>query len=198
MTSKPKETCSLGQPTKLYENESIKEYSYIHEHLAFLYYLTITENYGKVLEIGTGVGQSTLAFAEAMNDQERGEVVTIDIDPCEKAKDLISTNTLSPYVTFITADSLSLQWDGPLDLLFIDGLHTYDQVDKELSKYAWNVRQGGCIVLHDVYNPAHPGVRDAAMNFYMTNEDVFTKYEFFHCNGLMVLKRNVSEYVKLK
>ncbi len=195
--TKPKETCNLGQPSKVYEHESLKEDSYIHEHLAFLYYLVRTENYHRILEIGTGVGQSTLAFAEAMADQEKGEVFTIDIDDCAEARDLISKNVMSAYVTFLKSDSLSLGWAGDLDLLFIDGLHTYEQVDKELSLFGWNVRQGGCIVLHDVYNPAHPGVRDAAMNFYMTNDDVFTKYEFFHCNGLMVLKRDVSKFVPI-
>lgn len=48
-------------------------------------------------------------------------------------------------------------WEKPIDLLFIDGSHVYEDVKKDfLLFYPW-VKRGGIIALHDV-TPKTPGV----------------------------------------
>jgi len=52
--------------------------------------------------------------------------------------------------------------DGkPLDVLFIDGDHTYDGVRQDFETYAPLVRPGGLIALHDIAPPA-PGAPPSA------------------------------------
>lgn len=41
-------------------------------------------------------------------------------------------------------------WASPIDMIFIDGSHSYDDVMADLENFVPWVRQGGCIALHDV------------------------------------------------
>ena len=47
-----------------------------------------------------------------------------------------------------------------IDMLYIDGVHTYDQVKKDIENYKSIVKPGGLICGHD-YCPAFQGVMDA-------------------------------------
>jgi cephalosporin hydroxylase len=51
----------------------------------------------------------------------------------------------------------------PCDVLFIDTIHTYDQVTAELALWADHVRPGGVILMHDP--ETFPGVRRAITEF---------------------------------
>jgi predicted O-methyltransferase YrrM len=48
---------------------------------------------------------------------------------------------------------------GPLDVLHIDGDHTYEGCLADWDLYSGYVRPGGFIILHDVYNDMEPGVQ---------------------------------------
>lgn len=185
---KPKETCGLFKEyiTTL-EERMTDETSYIHEHLGFLYFLTRQVKPMKILEIGTGRGDSTLAFATACLDNEKGCVITIDVDPCKEAREMISLNGLDTIVTFVQADSLKAPIDGMYDIVFIDGLHTKSQVFQELEKYSKRLADGGWIILHDTNNPAHPDVQNVVLDFIVDSDGRYEVYEFYHCNGLTVL-----------
>ena len=193
-TKKPIETCHLGKGGWDYEDDLIKlkanEYSYIHEHLATLELLMSFMQPDLIVEIGTGPGHSTLAFALGCSINNRGHVITIDIEDCGQAKDLIKfDNDLNDYVTFIQSNSLKLKMDGGIDILFIDGLHTYEQVKKEIKRYMPDVNFGGVIVFHDTYNPAHPGVQKAVREFTLGKWDEWDMFEYFNCNGITILRR---------
>jgi predicted O-methyltransferase YrrM len=53
--------------------------------------------------------------------------------------------------------------DESLDLIFIDGLHTYDQLTKDCNNFYSKLKEGGIFSGHD-YN-AIPGVHQAANEF---------------------------------
>lgn len=191
---KPKETCHLGKDGWDYQDDLIRlkadEYSYIHEHLATLEMLMSLMQPDLVVEIGTGPGHSTLTFALGCSTNNRGHVITIDIEDCGKAKDLIKfDNELNDYVTFIQSDSLKLKMEGGIDILFIDGLHEYIQVKKEIKRYVHDVNFGGVVIFHDTYNPAHPGVQKAVREFVLGKWDEWDMFEYFNCNGLTILRR---------
>jgi predicted O-methyltransferase YrrM len=57
----------------------------IHEHLATLFMLTVEFNLKRIVELGTKEGESTVALLQAAK-QINGKVVSMDIDPCIKAK----------------------------------------------------------------------------------------------------------------
>lgn len=73
------------------------------------------------------------------------------------------------YVHFrITSDeavgSLEAAWNK-FDFVFIDGLHTYDQVKKDLYNYDKLIRKGGVVACHDYNHTAYPGVAKAIDEF---------------------------------
>jgi len=51
------------------------------------------------------------------------------------------------------------QWRDPIDLLFVDGDHSYDAVRRDFEDWAPRIRPGGYLVLHDVVHPVHQGPR---------------------------------------
>jgi cephalosporin hydroxylase len=86
---------------------------------------------------------------------------------------------------------LSAPISGDYDMIFIDGLHTYQQVYKELDLYSQYLNTSGWIILHDTNNPAHEGVRQAIEQFLKEprNRWKYDRFDFFHCNGLTVLHK---------
>jgi hypothetical protein len=45
---------------------------------------------------------------------------------------------------------------GPIDLLFIDGSHVYEDVRRDYEDWAPKVRAGGCIAFHDSWHMTGP------------------------------------------
>ena len=78
---------------------------------------------------------------------------------------------------------MKVPWDKPLDLLFIDTLHTYDQATAELARYGPYVRSGGVVIMHDFQNS---GVRKAAEDYASLNPNI-RLYRFWNNNGLAVM-----------
>ena len=199
---KPKETCKDGRDKDHPESDSMlckfkaDEHSYIHEHLETLYMLTRLFKPDTIMEIGTGRGDSTLAFAEGCAMNGKGHVISIDIEDCGIAKDIIIFDEeLGSFVSFIKSDSLKLNIQSGIGILFIDGLHTYEQVKKELKKYERDVEDDGFIIFHDSYNPAHPGVQEAIQEFMLKN-DTFLDYdmfEYYNNNGLTILRKHIPD-----
>jgi predicted O-methyltransferase YrrM len=122
----------------------------------------ICRNFGykNILEIGTGTGFSSLVFAKAIIDQEVfGSVDTIDINP---ESPNIFNNNFSPIVealpemesmiTFYNKDSVDIIpfLDKEYDLAFVDGCHDYDCVKSDYEAVTKKVKDGGCIIFHDV------------------------------------------------
>lgn len=80
---------------------------------------------------------------------------------------------------FVLGDSLKIEIPE-CDLLFIDTLHTYEQLSAELKKHAGRVKK--YIILHDT---ALPEMQKAVNEI----EGWSTKEQFTNCNGLTILER---------
>lgn len=50
-------------------------------------------------------------------------------------------------------------WREPIDLLFLDGDHSYESAARDCRDWAPRVRPGGFLVMHDVVHPVHTGPR---------------------------------------
>lgn len=50
-------------------------------------------------------------------------------------------------------------WHQPIDLLFLDGDHSYDAVARDYQDWTPHVRPGGYLVMHDVVHGVHQGPR---------------------------------------
>lgn len=57
------------------------------------------------------------------------------------------------------ADMFAALWNHPIDLLFIDGGHDYEEVKLNTLKWEKFVPKGGTILFHDI-DYASPGVKD--------------------------------------
>lgn len=115
---------------------------------------------GDVLEIGVRTGISTAAFLLGV-EKNGGHVYSVDNNA-----DCIAAVGSHPQWTFIhessfNAEKLKSQIPATLDILFIDGDHTYEGVKQDLANYASMVKSGGRIILHDVCSGYDPGVRQA-------------------------------------
>ena len=161
----------------------------IHEHLTTLYLLAKELNLRVALELGAGDGNSTLALLWAARESF-GKVFSVDINKCEKASRLVASNGLSKYWNFIQGDDLKIEWKRPVDLLFLDTVHTYKQVLAELKKYEPFVRKGGVVIVHDIvtWNGVFKAVKK-----YMKERNDLRLYKYFNNNGRAVIFKGRKE-----
>jgi predicted O-methyltransferase YrrM len=102
----------------------------------------------RVGEIGMRGATSTLAWLLAAREVF-GRVWSMDIDRCERGLANIEASGFSDIHTFLQGDSRELEFPGPLDVLFIDGDHSYEGVVADYDRHVPRVRSGGVVFLHD-------------------------------------------------
>lgn len=99
------------------------------EVMDFLYSIIRLFKPQAILETGTHLGFSALAMAKACQDNGFGKIFSIELDPekIEKAKLLVNSVELLPFVEFINGDSLSVipQFKGKINgfgFVFLDSI----------------------------------------------------------------------------
>ena len=124
-----------------------------------------------VLEIGTA--QGGVFWLMCRLAAPNATLISLDLPPSERhsggeriAIDLESMKNPGQTVHVIHGDSHAPQTPGQvqkilgdraLDLLFIDGDHTYDGVRQDYLMYSPLVRPGGLIAFHDIVKTHWPG-----------------------------------------
>lgn len=129
------------------------EWSDIHDHLPRLFEAAK----GNCLEIGVRGGVSTSALLAGL-EAHGGHLLSIDIDDCShlfKGHPQWSFYRLNSVQEAAVVRSLLPE---TLDLLFIDGDHTFEAVFADLLNYA---PQAERVLLHDTEAAEWPGVRQA-------------------------------------
>jgi len=125
-------------------HQKCSEHSDINEHLPTLFeYATLCKT---ITEMGTRFGLSTIALL-ASNPVK---MISYDIKPYfNEINNLITlAKEYNIDYTFITADVLSIDIEST-DLLFIDTLHTYNQLFMELLTHSKKVNK--FIIIHDTF-----------------------------------------------
>jgi predicted O-methyltransferase YrrM len=140
-----------------------------------LFSLAVSIRAAHIVEIGRFKGFSTLALGSALKFNDQGwdepaqhkqrpdmnyaalegrqprQLMSIDPIPTSEASNLIERAGLADYVTFVDLPSNAVDVTGEIDLLFIDGDHTYEGCVHDVMKYVPSVRPGGYFILHDYY-----------------------------------------------
>jgi hypothetical protein len=140
-----------------------------------LFSLAVSIRAASIVEIGRFKGLSTLALASALkfieigwqepaHNKQRPDVdyavhegprprrlLSIDPFPTQEASDLLARAGLTDLVTCINHRSQDVQVTGQIDLLFIDGDHSYEGCLRDVMKFVPAVRPGGYFILHDYY-----------------------------------------------
>ena len=157
-----------------------------HEHIPTFQILNRILKLKKILEIGVFDGSTTIPFLESAIEND-GFVTSIDIVDCIEAKRRVKELGYEDRWKFIQLDSLDVTWNESIDHLYIDGLHTYEHLTKELEKYEPFVKSNtGIITIHDLMMK---GVSDAVDDYIKGRTDLVYK-RYFNGTGLAVIIKN--------
>lgn len=154
------------------------------EHLCTLRILARTCHH--ITEFGVRTGNSTTAFLAGLNPF--GELHSYDIE----APKFTPPSDKTHRWFFHRADTGKLDDITQTDLLFIDTLHTYDQVKAELRH---GNRASKWLVFHDTElfgvngELNQPGINAAIQEFQIANPHWKTFAACRHNNGLLILER---------
>jgi len=116
--------------------------------IPWLWGAALTYPNGVFGEIGFRNGISAAAFCLAAREV-KGRVYSIDIEPDLAGPENLKEMGLDSYHTFICGDSKEVDFPEKLDILYIDGDHSYEGVKADFERHAKMVKPGGCIFLHD-------------------------------------------------
>jgi predicted O-methyltransferase YrrM len=161
------------------------------DEAAFLYGLVHGLGTARIAEIGRFKGGSTFITASALAPGStlasydlhiplRDDLQGPDLDGELRAA--LDRYGLAESVTLVVGDSRTVDLPAPgLDVLFIDGDHTYEGAAADLARWSPLVRPGGHLVLHDAvdtggYGNVYPGVARAV-------EELVARGEFERARG---------------
>ena len=144
------------------------------------------------VELGVDYGYSLFCMAK----EKQGQVYGVDLfigdehaghhnDAEAIVHQVISKNQYN-NITIIKQDfnQAAASWNKPIDLLHIDGLHTYEAVKNDWEKWTKHLTAGGVVIMHDTVS--YDGVRQ----FY--NEISWPKLNFTQSAGLGVASRDAG------
>lgn len=122
-----------------------------------------------IVETGRFWGGSTFLMACA---QEDVPIHSLDIAPQDddRVRRLMGEHGVGHNVNLIVGDSQHVKYPevGAVDLLFVDGDHSYEGCKADLENWYPSVVPGGHIVLHDSYFGVD--VQTAAIDFFATRD----------------------------
>ena len=116
-----------------------------------------------VVEIGSARGRSTCFIGKALQENGHGKVFAIDPHTRTDWNDDDSTDTYEILLSNVTAlglqdvveicrstsDNVATKWKGPIDMLFIDGDHSYEGALHDWQSFVPFVRPFGSVIFHD-------------------------------------------------
>lgn len=153
----------------------------------------VTDDSPVVVEIGSFLGKSTIVLGKGLMGKNSPKLYCIDpfdfrmeeswmpnysrmggkstTDPSEIFLHNLEINGVRGLVDFKQAFShdVAKGFEQAIDLLFIDGDHSYDAVKRDIEDWAPMLKPDGFIAFHDVDRSAFPGTRRAIDEFLTGN-----------------------------
>lgn len=118
----------------------------------FLYSLIRLIQPDVVIEIGTAKGNSAISIGQALKDNGRGKLYTMDPNEHDIVNIAIKKSHLKKYINYIIDYSNNVIPKLNLikaDLVFIDGDHSYESVKKDFDLVKNLIPSGGIVIFHD-------------------------------------------------
>jgi len=124
-------------------------------HLDKLY--KYAQESSSILETGVRGVVSSWAFLYGLNKNRNGikRYLLNDIDECDVEELVEVAQNLEVSIKYIWQNNLELELDSNYDLIFIDTLHIYGQLKRELEKYS--KLSNRYIILHDTTLDGYDG-----------------------------------------
>ena len=171
------------------------------DHMPFGYDIVTATRPQLTVELGTFSGLSFFTFCQAIKENEidgacyavdtwEGEEHTGKYD--DTIYNQVNEHARREYAGFaylmrmLFADALKHFENDTIDLLHIDGLHTYDAVKEDFTTWYPKVKPGGVILFHDVYARM---MDFGAWKFWQELAPQYPSFEFRHGFGLGVLRK---------
>lgn len=154
-------TLTVDYWTPLYDLAPIKDMTYLPlAQGAWLAGLAMhTPDPAKVVEIGTGQGCSLIRILYGLSLHKTAHVWSIDLVDKREATQasLIQTGIPSVKYTLVTGDSSEIgrHWTAEIDMMYIDGRHSYEGVSDDILIWTPHVKIGGVVVFDDYGNDLH-------------------------------------------
>lgn len=139
-----------------------------------------------IVDIGTHKGYSANVFAKNSN----GHVYTIDPDK--------QFDTLEENVTFVEMSSKEAyhKWGnkGSIDILHIDGDHSFETVMEDLTSWANLLNHDGVILMHDIANVSVAGF--GPVKVFIANTMPYKACYFKGCGlGILTFNQELMEKI---
>ena len=179
-------------------------------HRQFAYDLIVNFQPERVVELGTHYGCSFFAFLQACKDWRLDtEVIAIDCWEGDEQAGFYGEEVLgvvketlekkfreqnSRLIRKYFKDALADVENESIDILHIDGLHTYEAVSEDYHTWLPKLKRNGIILFHDVASELGYGSND----FWKELQKKFPRnYMFEHSWGLGILFPKGNKYYNL-
>lgn len=164
-------------------------------HRKFAEFLVDKMKPNVIVELGVDYGFSSFVFANALKNQNgiiygidlfEGDIHTGIRNTYNSVLNNIKNHNLTK-IKIIVGDftEVSKTWNLPINILHIDGLHTYEAVKNDYENWSKFVEKDGIIIFHDVV------AFEEVANFF---KEVSGWYKLFftHSAGLGILTKNIE------
>jgi predicted O-methyltransferase YrrM len=170
------------------------------DHRQFADWIVRRKQPETIVDLGVDYGYSTFCFAIPQIgtvygiDSFEGDICAGERDTYEyviKKQKELDLNNIEIIKGFF--DDVVKTWDKSIDILHIDGLHTYEAVKNDFEKWSPYVKESGIILMHDtmVDDP-----KFGVGRFF--KEITLPKTNFGHCNGLGIVSRDINLINEIK
>jgi hypothetical protein len=156
-----------------------------------------------IVELGVDYGYSSFVFEKALQEKnQNGIIYGIDLffgDPHAGARDTYNgvmktiTDKNLKNIKILRCDfsDISTFWNKPINILHIDGFHTYEAVKNDFNCWSKHVNNDGIILFHDTAIQQF-GIKD----FFRELSGGYKLY-FTHSAGLGIYTKNLILYNKI-
>lgn len=112
----------------------------------------------RIVEIGTGKGTSLVRILYGLSLHENVRVWSVDLLEKEDVREALEESQIPNWrYTLLVGDSVEAArgtWE-PLDLVFVDGSHSYEGVKADVGAWGPHLKEGGVMAFHDYGNEMH-------------------------------------------
>lgn len=159
----------------------------------------------QIVDLGVDYGFSTFVFASAAQKNGKGIVTGIDLfqgdgmtgirNTYESVLKVIDELKLC-NLEIIKGDfnEISKSWNRTIDILHIDGYHSYEAVSNDFTTWSPFVPEEGIVLFHDI-NVPNPAF--GVINFFRELEGGHKLY-FLQSYGLGIFTKNTALYEEIK
>lgn len=180
------------------------------EHIPFAFWLIEAMTPSVFVELGTHYGVSYFAFCQALEKLDLGaQAFAVDLWTGDEHSglygpevfDAVRQHNDRAYSHFSTLKKGSFDeardyfLDGSIDLLHIDGLHTYDAVKDDFETWLPKMSPRGVVVFHDT------NVRErnfGVFRLFAELREIYPTFEFNHGHGLGIVGVGTNQTERMR